>query len=174
MSKLKSLVKKIKPGTGRRRRKIRQVSYNLFRLPGLLAIFAVLLIVGVFVTNRWVRSTAENFVPSKGAVEKFVPKAAQHLLVPEDPRKYQVQVYKPKDVSLTQIDWNNRAQQLTPISQGAARTKQDAKALQLKIQTLDRQIKNYEKLARRNPSDYKIKENLQTLYMLRATLTAQK
>lgn len=174
MKKIKSLLRKVKPGTGRRRRKLRQISYTFTRFPGLVVILSILLIIGVFLANKWIRSAVEALEPSKTGIAEFIPKVPQHALVPEDPKKYHMQKYKPGDLSLTQQDWNIRISQLAQNLTQAPKTKQEEADIHRRIQALDRQIKYCERMVRRNPSDYKIKEDLQTLYMLRATLSSAK
>ena len=173
MKKIRSFIKKVKPGTGRTRRKFRQISYEFFRLPTLLAVLFAIFIVVFFKANKWIRSAVEIMVPTPVA-EKYMPKTPQHTLILDDPEKYHMQKYKPGDLTLTQHDWNSWVEQLTLGTKRVPKTKKEEVALLRRIQALDRQIKYTEKISRRSPTDYKIKEDLQQLYMLRATLAAMK
>ena len=151
----------------------RKISVRRVYLPFFFMALTVLLIVGTFFVNRWIMSSVERL----GSLDKmpstvFEPRAAQHSLTPDDLKKFHILSSGKHDLTLTQKDWDSRMARIMQNSSPDVKMKEGARDISRKLKVIDRQIKYYEQLAKTKSADFKARENLQTLYMLRATLLA--
>jgi len=133
--------------------------------------FAILVLIMVtVVVNRWIMGLVGFNQEDRSLSVKFEPKVVQHELVPAEPEQYRLTASDPFDFSLTQRDWDSRIGQVLNKSDLPSRPTLSAKEYQQKLQMVNRRIKQTERIVRTRANDLKAKQDLQTLYMLKATL----
>ncbi|MDP2654441.1 MAG: hypothetical protein Q8Q08_10480 [Candidatus Omnitrophota bacterium] len=116
-------------------------------------------------------------VPGKGTADG---EGAKKRLVPDDPAKYAITAYQERpgfknqaqwdsDVrrSLSAADWKTVTEKNPALTDPTHRQDELAE----RRARIDERIKVYEKLALDRPKDAEVRRQLQSLYMLRATLT---
>ncbi len=120
-----------------------------------------------------------NSTPLEKTFPKMPPK--QHSLAAEDPARYGILVKSDDRLPHNQAQWdlNMRKALAEPKGFGGKNMKlpfekieKAPKEFQKQLQRIEERIKAFEKLKRNNPDDQDVEKKLQTLYMLKATLTA--
>lgn len=125
-----------------------------------LLIFLSLFLLAAAVANFFLLSKFEE--GKGGRIESaFVPRAAQHDLVPDDPKTYHF---------LRKASLDGQTPAAPAVVRAFSGIPLTAEERQNKIKILERQIKLAQRQLRASPQDPEAKENLQTLYTLRDTL----
>ena len=96
------------------------------------------------------------------------------ILISEDPAQYNIQVLTGKDLPLSQMQWdvNIRTALLHSKTAGPMEGgKKTSKELKERSNRINRQIKDLEKIDRKNSDDQAEEMKLQSLYILKSSLT---
>ena len=101
-------------------------------------------------------------------------------LTPDAPARYGIFVQKQENLPHNQNQWEQHMKKVL-VKSGALNSLEEQKAFdsvqkspeeyKKRIQIIDERIRNYEKIVQNNPSDEEAQGKLQTLYMLKSTLT---
>ena len=155
------------------------------RVKTLLVIFILLLVITSRI-NRLINSKIAQPPASETGVKEnanFAPDVStipNNPLTPDDPAKYGIVVQKQEDLPRNQTQWDLHMKKVLVQSKalesmegkkafdGVKKTPQE---FQQRVQLIDERIKNYEKMVQDDPSNESAQEKLQTLYMLKSTLT---
>ena len=155
-------------------------------------IFLGLFLFSIIVMNRFIRSALKMSLSDVSktdesqnqnqTAEVFVEKNSKYHLVADDPDKYNIKSQGEQDIPLTQAQWEYRMRQGLKQSRAdnanpalsLAGIEKTPEEIEGRINELNAQIKAYEAAALNNPGDRNAQEKLQTLYMLKATLTVLK
>jgi len=146
----------------------------------------------IILINLGIRSTLESSKASNAAKaeegkdqaktrEVFIEENSEYHLAPDDPAKYNIKFQGEYDIPLTEKQWEDRMRQSLRQSslndkhpeQLLEGVKKTPEQIDAQIADLQAKIKEYEAIAL-STGDEKAKEKLQTLYMLKATLTVLK
>jgi hypothetical protein len=164
------------------KRKQQQQQKTLFFI--LLGVF----LLSIILMNRFVKTSLKQSgevnavvaVGEEGEAEVPVRRPlGKYPLIEDDPAQYNIKVQGRTDVPLTEQQWEYQMRQgLANVGQGAespltgiAKTPEEVAD---QMEEITSQIKEYETITATNPGDRKAQEHLQTLYMLKATLTILK
>ncbi len=112
-------------------------------------------------------------IPAEPA-KPILQKHKDVLLISEDPAKYSIQVLTDNDLSLSQTQWDVHVRTALLHSKTAELTAGDEKTpkeLKEKLNRINRQIKDLEKTDQKSPDDQSAKMKLQSLYILKSSLT---
>ena len=155
------------------------------------------LFIGIFLLltipiNCFIHSAIENYPTTKPGKEertsgtgkqvKTFPKlTAKHLLIPEDPTKYNITVQREYDLPANQAQWDmflkkNLAQSKNfehPLeSKDSQKGLKTPRGYTKQRRIIEERIKMFEKQLQKNPEDRDLRERLQILYMLKSTLNS--
>jgi len=146
-----------------------------------IAAAVILFVIVSIPINRLIRSSFKEMVTNEEKNKNTGAMPAPVVrLNPEDPSKYGIVVKKEDRIPQDQSDWDTTVKKSFAQSKVLNRIKEDRafdevkktpKELQRKLQRLDDRIKKFEKITKDNPADEDAEIRLQTLYMLKSTLT---
>lgn len=163
----------------------------------LTIILVILFIFFIGVTNRLINSYVNDssifkkrhenvIVIPRESVETFLQKPEDNALIPEDPAQYNIQVITDRDLYLRQARWdvnmwndNMRnallhSKSAGPMAEGnrvPAGREKTPKELKERLSRINRQIKELEKTERRSSRKQVEEMRLQSLYILKSSLT---
>lgn len=156
----------------------------------LTIILFILLIVLIGVTNRLISSYVNNpgifqnrhenvIVIPPEPVKTFLQGPKNNTLISEDPARYNIQLLTDRDLRLSRAQWdvdiwdvNMKKALLHSNAAGhMGRGEKTPKELKERLSRINRQIKGLEKTGRKSPGDQAEEMKLQSLYILKSSLT---
>lgn len=153
-----------------------------------LIALGVLFFLSIF-ANRFIRSSLQFAATDKKQDRKgkgvpkevFIEENSKYHPVPDDPADFNIPL-QDQGVPLTEQQWEYRMREGVRSARGSAQSPERSLTgvvrkpaeIDKKIAEIKTQIKEYEAAALNNPNDQAAQEKLQTLYMIKATLTVLK
>ena len=104
----------------------------------------------------------------------LLQKPTDDLLTPEDPTEYNIQVFRDKALSISQAQWDinmKTALLYSPTTVYKEDGKKTPRELKERLSRINRQIKDLEKKRQEDPGDQTEEMRLQSLYILKSSLT---
>lgn len=156
----------------------------------LIIILLIFLIALIGVTNRLISSYVNNpgifknrhetviAIPQE-PVKTFLQGPKNNTLISEDPARYNIQVFTDRDLRLSQAQWDvdiwdvNMKEALLHSNAAGhlGRGGKTPKELKERLGRINRQIKDLEKIDRKGPGNQTEEMKLQSLYILKSSLT---
>jgi hypothetical protein len=163
---------------------------NKQHILNLTIILLILLIVLIGVTNRLISSYVNDLdifknrhenvtaIPQE-PVKTFLQGPKNNTLISEDPAQYNIQVLTDRDLYLSQAQWdvdiwdvNMKKALLHSNAAGhMERGKKTPKELKERLSRINRQINDLKKIDRKSPGNQTDELELQSLYILKSSLT---
>ena len=163
----------------------------------LTIILVILFILFIGVANRLISSYVndssifkkkyENVAAlPRGPAETFLQKPEDNALIPQDPAQYNIQVFADRDLRLSEAQWGadiwdtymknalRNSKSAGPMGEDRilAEGEKTPKELKERLSRINRQIKELEKTGRENSRNQVEEIKLQSLYILKSSLTA--
>ena len=107
-------------------------------------------------------------------VKALLREPKDNILVSEDPAQYNIQVLTDKNLSLSQAQWDVNMKTALLHSKTAGPMEggeKTPKELKERLNRINRQIKDLEKIDRKGPGNQSEEMKLQSLYILKSSLT---
>ena len=156
----------------------------------LTIILLILLIVLIAVINKLISSYVNNpgifknrhenviAIPQE-PVKAFLQRPKNNTLISEDPARYNIEVITDRDLRLSEAQWDvdiwdvhmKKALLHAHAAEHLEREKKTPKELKERLSRMNRQIKDLEKIGRKSPGNQTEEMKVQSLYILKSSLT---